>query len=374
MAVGGDAASGPDQGWSRARAAATRSAVRLRLHPEPDFDRACARLERELQALPPLLGMAVTLEAARSLTPPDLRRLEELLLDRHGAQLLQVVEAVEPPPAEGAPGPATATPREPASGRRPRPRTGGVARARATPPATTARAAHEQDAAGGGAPDGGGPGGEGHAGSVGGGRGEVSAHGAATGSESPHLPSGRPTPEAGARRADRASARTGRPRPADSGSPARHLPLRLARVAGARVHGSRSGTGSPTPDGTAHSGDALSLPAAGFVPAMLVKRTLRSGQRVRFAGHVVVLGDVNPGAEVVAAGDIVVMGTLRGVAHAGATGGEDAIIAAFRLLPTQIRVAGVIGRAPDGRTPRPDAPEVARVRDGVLVVERYVPQ
>ena len=109
-------------------------------------------------------------------------------------------------------------------------------------------------------------------------------------------------------------------------------------------------------------------------PALLVRRMLRSGQRVRFNGHVVVLGDVNPGAEVVASGDIVVMGTLRGVAHAGATGSADAIIVAFRLQPTQLRVGTVIGRAPDGQSPRTEWPEVARLRDGALVIERYLPQ
>jgi septum site-determining protein MinC len=124
----------------------------------------------------------------------------------------------------------------------------------------------------------------------------------------------------------------------------------------------RSPVRAPSPRPTEVAGDSL-----------LVRRTLRSGQRIRFAGNVIVLGDVNPGAEIVAGGDIVVMGTLRGVAHAGAAGDPDAIVAAFRLLPTQIRVGGVIGRSPDGAYERPDVPEVARVRDGVLVVERLQP-
>ena len=57
-------------------------------------------------------------------------------------------------------------------------------------------------------------------------------------------------------------------------------------------------------------------------PTLLVRRTLRSGQRVRFDGNVVVLGDVNPGAEITARGDIVVMGWIRGLAHAGADGDD----------------------------------------------------
>ena len=49
---------------------------------------------------------------------------------------------------------------------------------------------------------------------------------------------------------------------------------------------------------------------------ILVKRTLRSGQRVFFPGNIVVLGDVNPGAEVIAGGNVLIMGSMRGMAHA----------------------------------------------------------
>lgn len=103
--------------------------------------------------------------------------------------------------------------------------------------------------------------------------------------------------------------------------------------------------------------------------ALVVTRTLRSGQRVEHEGDVIVLGDVNPGAEVIASGHIVVMGALRGVAHAGCTGNESAIVAAVKLRPTQLRIAHVIGRAPDEQEDLKPVPEVARVRDGMIVVE-----
>lgn len=106
--------------------------------------------------------------------------------------------------------------------------------------------------------------------------------------------------------------------------------------------------------------------------ALVVTRTLRSGQNVRHNGDVIVLGDVNPGAEIVAAGHIVVMGALRGVAHAGATGNSESIVAAVRLRPTQLRIAQVIGRAPDQTEPEHPMPEVARVRDGMIVLESPV--
>ncbi|MDH7577197.1 MAG: septum site-determining protein MinC [Bacillota bacterium] len=106
---------------------------------------------------------------------------------------------------------------------------------------------------------------------------------------------------------------------------------------------------------------------------ILVQRTIRSGQRVYYPGNVVVLGDVNPGGEVVAGGNIIVMGSFRGVAHAGALGNEKAVVAAFRLEPSQLRIAGYITRAPEGDFSIPHQPEIARVQDGIVIIEQYQP-
>ena len=108
-------------------------------------------------------------------------------------------------------------------------------------------------------------------------------------------------------------------------------------------------------------------------PTLLHKRTLRSGQRVNFDGNVVVLGDVNPGAVITCSGDIVVMGTLRGVAHAGAQGNLRSTVVAFRLEPTQLRIAHLISRAPDGVVQHPAGPEVALVKDESIQVAAYTP-
>lgn len=116
---------------------------------------------------------------------------------------------------------------------------------------------------------------------------------------------------------------------------------------------------------------ASALPAAALAvseTALVVTRTLRSGQEVRHQGDVIILGDVNPGAVVIASGHIVVMGALRGVAHAGCTGNTEAIVAAAKLRPTQLRIANVIGRSPDEDTPQ-TVPEVARIKDDLIVVE-----
>jgi septum site-determining protein MinC len=103
--------------------------------------------------------------------------------------------------------------------------------------------------------------------------------------------------------------------------------------------------------------------------AILVDRTLRSGQRLYHPGHVIVLGDANPGSEIVAGGHIVIWGRLRGTVHAGAAGNEDATVCALDLVPTQLRIAGHIAVSPKRRgRPRP---EIVRVQEGQLVAEPW---
>ena len=72
------------------------------------------------------------------------------------------------------------------------------------------------------------------------------------------------------------------------------------------------------------------------------KGSLRSGQKMEVEGSLVILGDVNSGAEVMASDNIVVLGALRGLAHAGAKGNKQAIIAAGLLDTVQIRIANVV--------------------------------
>ena len=102
-----------------------------------------------------------------------------------------------------------------------------------------------------------------------------------------------------------------------------------------------------------------------------IRHTLRSGQIERaLEGNMVILGDVNPGAEVVAAGDIIVLGALRGVAHAGALGNISSIIFALNLLPTQLRIGRFITRAPAEQQQHQSA-EIARVLEDAIIVEEY---
>ncbi len=102
-------------------------------------------------------------------------------------------------------------------------------------------------------------------------------------------------------------------------------------------------------------------PVAPEQEAMLLTRTVRSGQVVRHQGHITLIGDVNAGAEVIAGGSVVVWGRLRGLVHAGAFGDSSTVICALELRPTQLRIANLIARTPeDGGQPAP-IPEVARI-------------
>ena len=107
--------------------------------------------------------------------------------------------------------------------------------------------------------------------------------------------------------------------------------------------------------------------------ALIVKRNLRSGQRIVHDGSLVVVGDVNPGAELVATGDIIILGTLRGMAHAGSQGDVTAVVMALSLQPMQLRIANYISRAPDGPMETPAFPEVARISGDRIAVQEYSP-
>ncbi|KPU42244.1 septum site-determining protein MinC [Oxobacter pfennigii] len=103
-----------------------------------------------------------------------------------------------------------------------------------------------------------------------------------------------------------------------------------------------------------------------------IVNTIRSGQNIESSENIVIIGDVNAGAHIKAAGNIIILGTLRGVVHAGATGNEKAIIAAFSLQPVQLRIADLISRHPDGEVIKPKCPELACVRDSMIIIEPYV--
>ncbi|WP_338470395.1 septum site-determining protein MinC [Niallia sp. XMNu-256] len=78
-----------------------------------------------------------------------------------------------------------------------------------------------------------------------------------------------------------------------------------------------------------------------------VSKIIRSGQVLKVPGDLLLIGDVNPGGTVMAGGNIFIMGTLKGIAHAGCYGNQEAIIAASIMKPSQLRISEYINRAPD---------------------------
>jgi septum site-determining protein MinC len=104
------------------------------------------------------------------------------------------------------------------------------------------------------------------------------------------------------------------------------------------------------------------------IQTLIVAKTIRSGQEIIHQGSVIIEGDVNPGAEIIAGGDIIINGTCRGVVHAGAYGNMQATITAERLLASQIRIAGLIARAPD-HLEQPEDAEIALIEHGTVIIK-----
>ncbi|MDP1547741.1 MAG: septum site-determining protein MinC [Anaerolineales bacterium] len=93
--------------------------------------------------------------------------------------------------------------------------------------------------------------------------------------------------------------------------------------------------------------------------ALFITKTIRSGTRIEFPGHVVIVGDVNPGAEIVAEGNIIVWGRVRGMVHAGSKGDRSAYICALDLSANQLRIADEVSAT---LKPQKDPqPEVASI-------------
>ncbi len=137
----------------------------------------------------------------------------------------------------------------------------------------------------------------------------------------------------------------------------------------AQILGLATRINKPRPERQIHS---LDTKIQGGEHAVLVQRTLRSGYSLEFPGHVVILGDINPGAQVIAGGNIIVWGRLLGMVHAGAEGDTNSLVCALDLTPTQLRIADQIAITPKRRG-KP-MPEIARVVDGQVVAELWDPK
>ncbi|MBX7280227.1 septum site-determining protein MinC [Clostridium chauvoei] len=103
-----------------------------------------------------------------------------------------------------------------------------------------------------------------------------------------------------------------------------------------------------------------------------IKKTVRGGQLINYPGNIVIIGDINNGAEVHAGGNIVVLGTIKGKVHAGASGNKKAIISAFSLQPEILQIEDIITISPE-ESSKPLYPEIAKIKDDTIVVEPYLP-
>ena len=164
--------------------------------------------------------------------------------------------------------------------------------------------------------------------------------------------------------------------------------IRTQTAIATRLNGGRpeESQASAQPGEPAANGDTRRLDAAvaaagerPSVPADVVRGTCRAGEVQRFPGNVVIVGNVNPGAQIIAQGDILVFGKLRGLAHAGAGGDSTAVILAMSSVAPQLRIADCLWDANAERTVAgrrrddgDDGPIIARIRNRSVHVSPYL--
>jgi len=103
------------------------------------------------------------------------------------------------------------------------------------------------------------------------------------------------------------------------------------------------------------------------------KGTLRSGQVLESESSIIILGDVNPGAKVIAKGNVIVLGSLKGTIYAGINGNENAFVVALYMNPVQIRIGDTIARSSDDAASKKNAdmePKIAFVESGNIYIEK----
>ena len=102
---------------------------------------------------------------------------------------------------------------------------------------------------------------------------------------------------------------------------------------------------------------------------LIINRSLRAGQRVEHRGDILILGDVNKDAEVLAGGNIIVLGKLRGIAKAGLIGDESAVIIALIMEPQMLQISRKKAIPGDNEGVSPGYPEIAKIEKGEIVLE-----
>lgn len=102
---------------------------------------------------------------------------------------------------------------------------------------------------------------------------------------------------------------------------------------------------------------------------LLIRKNIRSGQKVEHKGTIVIIGDVNPGAEIKASGHVIIIGSLKGNVHAGAEGDEEAVIYSNKFSPNIIKIAGLIAKAPENEEDVETGAEIAKIYKKQIIIE-----
>lgn len=101
-----------------------------------------------------------------------------------------------------------------------------------------------------------------------------------------------------------------------------------------------------------------------------IRNTIRAGQFIKFTGNIVIIGDINIGAEVCATGNIIVLGSIKGRVRAGINGDTNSIVAGFNLQPQILQIANLITLSPEDS--QPAYPEIAKIVGKEIIVEPYL--
>jgi septum site-determining protein MinC len=130
----------------------------------------------------------------------------------------------------------------------------------------------------------------------------------------------------------------------------------------------RQPVAAPAPQPTPIMEAPKAIPKMEEPQMLVVNRTVRSGQEIKSPGSVMICGNVNAGAQIIAGGSIDIRGACKGVVHAGAYGDTTAFVVADQLMPTHIRIADRIAQPPENMK-KPTVAERASIKDGKIVIE-----
>ena len=130
----------------------------------------------------------------------------------------------------------------------------------------------------------------------------------------------------------------------------------------------RQPAAAPAPQPTPIVEPPKAIPQMEEPQMLVVNRTVRSGQEIKSPGSVMICGNVNAGAQIIAGGSIDIRGACKGVVHAGAYGDTTAFVVADQLMPMQIRIADRIAQPPENMK-KPMVAERASIKDGKIVIE-----